>query len=98
MQHSLTHCVSQPSLLHSRTPSDWESITILHKHPFKASGICLAIHFHLEWLVLSQGLSSTAKLPFVAIMAALTIQALEHHQVNLRLDKIRKYDIMLKYH
>ena len=66
------HCVSQPSLLHLRTLSDWESTTIPHRHPFKASSICLGICFCLECLVSSEGLSSTAKLLFVAITASLT--------------------------
>ena len=77
MEHSHTHCVSQPALLHSRTPSDWESTTIPHRHPFKASGICLGIRFRLERPVSSEGLSSIAKLPFVAITASLTMQVLE---------------------
>ena len=88
MEHSITHCVSQPSLLHLRTLSVWESTTIPHRHPFKASGICLGIHFCLGCLVSSEGLSSTASIT----------SPWGRSWENLRLDKIRKYDIMLKYH
>jgi len=78
MEYFLTHCVSQPSLLHSRTPSNCESATIPHKHPFKASSIFSGMHFHLERPVSSNVISSTTTwVLFVAITALLTVQVLE---------------------
>jgi len=75
MEYFLTHCVSRPSLLHSRTPSDCESTTIPHKHLLKASGIFFGMHFCLEWPVSSNGISSTTMwVLFAAITALLTVQ------------------------
>ena len=70
MEYFLTHCVSQPS--------NCESATIPHKHPFKASGIFFGMRFRLERPVSSNGISSTTTwVLFAAITALLTVQALE---------------------